>query len=323
MKSVWLTSAVIAACIGAAQASDLNVAVRASTGQSVIKVGPGTNVPYIIQGELGNGTSGGLAMFALDLSFTGGALGQAATPTTAPMRNFAAPLGFVNPAGFGGTLSGGNLLQVGGAQNTINNTIAPTPNGTVIQNVAQQGAPVILAAGQVTAPYHVGDFTLNATNLQANVLLPGQSGTPFWRVEPAGVGTLSNLTVRVQAIRVLGAPVLSVTAGDTQVFHISAGPANAGRQYLMLGSLTGTSPGQSLPGGLTLPLATDRYLQYTQHVPNSSILSNSMGTLDAGGHATVTFHPIARFEGHTVWHAFYLLGPTDFVSEAVSVHVVH
>ncbi len=322
MKSLWFSSAAMALCIGAAQASDLNVSVRTANGQSLIRIAPGGTVPYVIQGELSNTTSGGLAMFALDLSFTGGALAQAATPTAMPMLSFTAPMGFVNPAGFGGTLSGGSLLQVGGAQNTINNTIAPTPNGAVTQNVAQAGAPVILAAGVLTAPYHVGDFTLDASHVLANVLLPGQSGTPFWKVEQAGAGVISNLTVRVQSIRPMTSQPLSASAHDSVTFAISAGPANAGRHYVMLGSLAGTA-GISLPGGLTLPLTEDRYTQYTQHVPNSAVLSNSSGVLDASGHANVTFHPIQRFEGHTVWHAFYLVGPTDFVSEPVAVQVVH
>ena len=323
MKSMWFTSAAMALCIGAAQASDLNVSVRTTSGQSLIRIAPGGAVPYVIQGELSNASSGGLAMFALDLSFTGGALAQAATPTVMPMLSFTAPMGFVNPAGYGGTLSNGHLLQIGGAQNTIHNTIAPTPNGAVTQNVAQPGAPVILAAGVLNAPYHVGDFTLDASNVLANVLLPGQTGVPFWKVEQAGPGALSSLTVRVQSIRAMSSLPLSASAQDSVGFSISAGPANAGRTYIMLGSLAGTSPGLSLPGGMTLPLTEDRYTQYTQHVPNSPVLSNSMGVLDAAGHATVTFHPIQRFEGHTVWHAFYLVGPTDFVSEAVSVQVVH
>lgn len=323
MKSVWLTSAVVLSCIGAAQASDLNLNLR-SSGQSVIRVGPGASVPYVVQGELSNASSGGLAMFALDLSFTGGVLAQSATPTAFPMKNFATPLGICNPVGFGGTPVAGNLLQVGGAQNTIRNTVAPFPTGNVIIDVAQHGTPATLAAGVLSAPYHVGDFTLSASNVLANVLLPGQTGTPFWKVEQAGQGAVSNLTVHVQAIRIVGSSPISVTAGDSMTFSISAGPANAGRQYLMLGSLTGTTPGQPLPGGLTLPLADDRYLQYTQHVPNSPILSNSMGVLDANGRATVTFHPVQRFEGHTAWHAFYLLGAgTGFVSEAAPVQVIH
>jgi hypothetical protein len=49
-----------------------------------------------------------------------------------------------------------------------------------------------------------------------------------------------------------------------------------------------------------------------------------MGVLDASGRATVTFTPIHRFEGHTVYHAFYLLGAgTGFVSEAAPIQVIH
>ena len=91
----------------------------------------------------------------------------------------------------------------------------------------------------------------------------------------------------------------------------------------MLGSMSGTTPGFVLPGGLSMPLNPDRYLQFTQQTPNSSILSHSAGVLDANGRAVVTFHPNARFEGHVVSHAFYLQGPIDFVSEAESVAVVH
>jgi hypothetical protein len=91
----------------------------------------------------------------------------------------------------------------------------------------------------------------------------------------------------------------------------------------MLGSTHGTTPGYVLPGGMVLPLKQDRYLEYTQTTPNGPILSNSVGTLDANGRATVTFHPSGRFEGQTVHHAFYLTGPIDFVSEAEGVQVIH
>jgi hypothetical protein len=324
MKSVWLTTAVMTACLGAAQATDLNVSVRGPGAQPLIRIGPGQPVPYVILGELSDASSGGLALFALDLSFTGGPLNPSRTPIAFPMMNFASPLGFTNPAGYGGTPAGGTLLQIGGGQNTIRNTVAPTPTGMVIPDVAQAGSSVTLAAGSLTAPYQVGDFTLSASNVQSNVLLPGQTGLPFWKVEPAGVGAVSSLVVRVQAIRQMNVSPISVTSGQAMNFSISAGPANAGRAFRMLGSMTGTAPGLPVPGGLTLPLADDRYLQYTQHVPNSPILSNSVGVLDSAGRAIVTFHPIPRFVGQTLYHAFYLTDAgAGFVSEPVAVQVVN
>lgn len=320
MKSVWLTGAVLTAWMGVAHATDLNVRVRASNGSPTVVVSPGSTVPYGIVGELSDNASGGLAMFALDLSFSGGPLLPASTPTLAPMNRFASPLGFTNPAGYGGTRSAGALLQIGGAQNTIRNTIAAVPNGSVLVDVAQLGSPVTLAGGSLTAPYQVGTFTLSASNVQANVLRAGQSGLPFWTVDPANSGIPSSLQVTVQAMR-LSQPVVSATSGQRVTMTIAAGPANAGRMYVVLGSTHGTSPGLTLPGGMVLPVAPDRYTQYTQHFPNSPILSNSFGTLDVNGRATVTFHPNGRFAGQTVHHAFYLLGPIDFVSEAESINV--
>ncbi|MDZ4774748.1 MAG: hypothetical protein SGI72_16610 [Planctomycetota bacterium] len=321
MKSVWLTSVVLSTCIGAAQASDLNVRTQSPWG-AVARVAPGATVPFSIEGELSDSASAGLGLFTFDLAFTGGPLIPLGTPTTAPMNNFSAPKGFVNPAGFGGTLQGGVLRQIGGGQNTIRNTLAATPNGTVILNVAQSGAPVSLAAGQLTAPYITGSYSLAPSNVLATAIQSGQGANPlFWKVDHVGQGAIAPLTVIVQAVRPTRSTVRP--ANNEQVaIVISAGPANAGRQYQMVGSWSGTTPGVPLPGGLTLPLNNDRYLEYTTAFPNGPILKNSQGVLDADGRAVVTFKPTIRFVGLTVNHAFYLLGPTNFVSEAEAIVVL-
>lgn len=307
--------------VATAQATDLNLRLESGTTTSV-RVSPGTVVPYSIRGELSDASSAGLAMFALDLSFGGGPLTRLSSPASAPMTSFASPLGFTNPAGFGGVISAGNVLQVGGAQNTIRNTLAPTPSGLVVSNVAQLGSSQVLANGVVTAPYQVGTFTLSASNVQANVIRSGQTGLPFWTVDAAGVGSVTHLVVQVVSLRGT-AQTIHVGAAEHLELNLHAGPANAGRGFRMLGSTHGTAPGVTLPGGLTLPLNPDRYYQYTNTTPNSAILSNSQGTLDAEGRATVIFTPNARFEGQTVHHAFYLTGPINFVSEAEAVLVVH
>jgi hypothetical protein len=322
MKSVWLTGVVLSTWLGAAQATDLNVRALAYGG-TVANVAPGAAVTYTLEGELSNNASAGLALFAVDLSFTGGPLIPVGVPVSAPMNNFNTPKGFVNPTGFGGTLIGGILREIGGGQNTINNTFSPTPNGTVILNLAQPGSPLTLASGQLTAPYVCGSYTLTPFNVQANVIDAGQGATPaFWKVSDGSAGTASALTVNVQALRPDRSTV-SPSASQMVRLNISAGPANAGRQYQMVGCWSGTTPGTPLPGGLTLPLNNDRYLEYTTAFVNGPILQNSQGTLDANGRAVVIFRPTNRFEGLTVHHAFYLLGPISFVSEAESVLVVH
>lgn len=322
MKSVLSIALLLAVCSASAHATDLNVRVL-SNGQPSAGAAPGQAVTYTINGELSDNASAGLALFALDLSFSGGPLAQAGTPTLFPMKNFASPLGMTNPAGYGGTVALSGLLQIGGAQNTIRNTIAPSPTGNVIIDVAQLGSPVVLDSGTLTAPYQVGTYTLVPSNVIANVLLPGQgTNPPFWKVEPAGAGVASPLTLTVVAMRPTRTTV-SPSQGQTVNYSISAGPANAGRTYKAVGCWSGTAPGTLLPGGKTLPLNKDRYLEYSTALPNSPILQNSQGTLDAAGRAVFTFAPTAAFEGLTVHHAFYLLGPIDFVSEAEPVLVVH
>ena len=179
-------------------ASNLNLRLQ-SGGSSFITVAPGTPVPWAVVGELSDDLNEGLALFSVDLEWSGGALSPAAAPATNPMLNFARPAGVNNPAGFGGTTSAGRLLQVGGAQNTINSLFAPYPIGTVITGVAWPGQPVALAAGQVTAPTQPGTYVLSASNPVANVIRQGETGTPFWRVEKALPGNMTFLIVQVTA----------------------------------------------------------------------------------------------------------------------------
>ena len=46
------------------------------------------------------------------------------------------PAGVNNPQGFGGVPGPGGLLQVGGGQNTLNNSFGPYPVGAVTTGVA-------------------------------------------------------------------------------------------------------------------------------------------------------------------------------------------
>lgn len=191
-------------------ASNLNVRVTSGGTAGTVTVAPSASVPYEVRGVLSDSASQGLALVGFDLDFTGGDLAQASTPAGAiscsnPMPNFVIPQGITNPAGFGGTVIGGNLIQVGGGQNTINNTAdnAPFPIGTVVPNVAKPGScpagtgEIILASGTLTAPAAAGDYQLNLSNLFANVIKTGETGVPFWATEAAGAGTIGNLIIRV------------------------------------------------------------------------------------------------------------------------------
>jgi len=179
-----------------ALASDLNLSITSGAATSVM-VGPGGSVSYDVTGELSDAINEGLALFLCDLSFDGGPLTQASAPGADPMARFASPLGLNNPAGYGGTVVGGDLIQVGGAQNTILSTFAPQPTGMVVTSVAQPGAAQVLVSGLLTAPMTPGTYTLSLSNVVANVIKQGETGSPFWAVEPACAGSAGSLEIIV------------------------------------------------------------------------------------------------------------------------------
>ena len=74
----------------------------------------------------------------------------------------------------------------------------------------------------------------------------------------------------------------SIANGGTQKFALHAGSQHATRFYWILGSVTGTTPGINL-GGLHFPLNPDFYTDFTIGFPNTNILMNSRGKLDARG----------------------------------------
>lgn len=190
---------------GAALASNLNTSVE-SGGINNINVAPGQVVTYEVIGELDDLLNEGLALAGFDLEFSGGPLEQADDPADGTnMAQFKRPNGVTNPAGYGGTIRDGVLVQVGGGANTINNDIlnAPFPLGIVITGIAHPGSPEVLVTGTLTIPAGAVEndvFTLNLTNLFANVIKEGETGDPpqnFWKTEAGGVGTNTDLTMTI------------------------------------------------------------------------------------------------------------------------------
>ena len=81
---------------------------------------------------------------------------------------------------------------------------------------------------------------------------------------------------------------ISVEAGGWQHFDLDAGPDQAHRWYLILGSISGTGPGVSLHG-FTIPLNYDIYTEFTLTRPNAGFIRNQLGKLDAAGNAVADF----------------------------------
>lgn len=216
MRRVF-TLAMALAFTGAVSAADLDISVE-SGGSNSVTVGQGETVDWEIVGVLSDDLNEGLALFGLDLSFDGGDLDPTLVnvPTMAPMNAFVAPEGINNPSpvidpmvtcppncGYAGTLQSGDLIQIGGGQNTINNNIgnAPFPIGGVITGVAATTAPQVLVSGSLIAPMADGTYTLSVSNLFANVIREGEDGMPpqnFFKTEAANAGSIANLTITVE-----------------------------------------------------------------------------------------------------------------------------
>lgn len=190
-----LPALLVLAGTASAQGTTIDVEATTTGGAAVVQVLPGDLVEYEVRAALAGAPSQGLAMFAFDLGFDGGALAQADTPTSGPLLEFVAPRGINNPAGFGGTPVGGDLVQVGGAMNTIDNMFAPTPTGAVVTGLASGGQDV-LATGVLTAPATPGTYTLEVSNVVANALVEQTPGG-WWRVRGVEAASTTSLVVEV------------------------------------------------------------------------------------------------------------------------------
>ncbi|MFH2001496.1 MAG: hypothetical protein ABIK28_17570, partial [Planctomycetota bacterium] len=81
--------------------------------------------------------------------------------------------------------------------------------------------------------------------------------------------------------------LVPLDTGAAHDLYLQAGPESANLQYLVLGGVTGTTPGYPLPGGQdTLPLNWDIFTDIVMHNLNSSFFDGFLGTLDNAGCAT-------------------------------------
>ncbi|MEZ5979923.1 MAG: hypothetical protein R3F34_17160 [Planctomycetota bacterium] len=128
-----------------------------------------------------------------------------------------------------------------------------------------------------------------------------------------------------------GESELSVASGGSSALLLRAGPAHAGHLFVVLGSLTGTSPGTLDPAsGLTVPLVVDAYTLLLIQNFGAGLVGPFAGGLDAFGRANSQFllpaGTSASFVGKHVHHACLCVDLTTFVADlatnAVSVELV-
>ncbi|MBN2490558.1 MAG: hypothetical protein JXQ29_06895, partial [Planctomycetes bacterium] len=156
------------------------------------------------------------------------------------------------------------------------------------------------------------DVGAGAVNLVVVKVLPDGS------VVPPGYAVSPSLGVNVAQ--------LSARAGGLLVFALDAGPAHAGKGYVLLGAMSGTTPGLRLGSSVTLPLNPDLLtlflLQWSALEPR---LCRFLWWLDGQGRAYAGWlvHPreLALLTGIRVGFAFVTIPQFDFASNAVCVQI--
>jgi hypothetical protein len=120
-------------------------------------------------------------------------------------------------------------------------------------------------------------------------------------------------------------PTLS-EAGGTVNFELDAEPDNANRNYILLGSVSGTEPGFALPGGMaTLPLNWDAFTDVVLLLLNTPVFSDFLGVLDGNAQAAAQLYSgqlPPGYVGTILYFAYCLNGPFDFASNPVEIEIV-
>lgn len=120
--------------------------------------------------------------------------------------------------------------------------------------------------------------TLVCSGQQSYLFEIDPSGTVVWSFNPVGapfVFQVQNVDRRLWT----NADELSVTGGRVEFTNI-VDSSHAGDTFYLLGSLSGTSPGTLMPGGVVVPLNFDVLMIGMAVYPNIGVFQNTMGTFD-------------------------------------------
>jgi hypothetical protein len=185
---------------------------------------------------------------------------------------------------------------------TLNIDIDKNFDGVVDQHVENSG--ILAFAGQLSDGFAVGAYAETVfDDWEVDIPIPtGLTGTPSQ---------------------------LSLSAGGVQSLQLIAPSGLAGQTYLLLGTLSGTTPGIPVDS-FVLPLNIDAYWLMTLTSPNQPPLGNSFGTLDSQGQTSITFTVPSSsnpaWAGAVFDHAAVVFDLTtvkaSYVSNAVSATLV-
>ncbi len=143
-----------------------------------------------------------------------------------------------------------------------------------------------------------------------------------WNVDDVRLVTETAASIPALTVSALHLPA---AAGGALSSSLDAGPALAGRKYVLALSASGSSPGTPL-GSVVVPLHFDALTPLGFNLLNTPVLPGGAGILSAQGKATAGFVspplPGLGLAGVHVSFAFLTLGPIDFASNAVTVEYV-
>jgi len=119
---------------------------------------------------------------------------------------------------------------------------------------------------------------------------------------------------------------IPIRTGGSCFLTLTAGSKNASRNYCILGSLSGTSPGIPLPGGqASLPLGWDALTLIVLLNLNTPAFVDFWGVLNDNGYAQACFNAEAPLPsgllGAEMHFAYTLYPPFDYVSNPVSISI--
>ena len=115
---------------------------------------------------------------------------------------------------------------------------------------------------------------------------------------------------------------VAASQGGKIAFTLDADPAHGGRNYLVLGSLSGTTPGFTLPGGHVAPLNWDALTHVIVNSLGSPAFQGFLGTLDADGRAQALFDTLGPVNPLIVGHEMrfvFIVDTWDFSSNALPI----
>ena len=127
--------------------------------------------------------------------------------------------------------------------------------------------------------------TLICSGAERRLFEVDAAGQTVWSYTSPGTDIIFHAHSVDRRLWATGTDISVANGGRVDFTHV-VDSARSGEFYYLLGSLLGTLPGITLPGGLHLPLNEDVLLIGMLTYPNIGVFQNTLGTVDSLGRAS-------------------------------------